>query len=154
VRYNNDFVKENRARYKRLIAEERAKRELANNNRFAEINDRIDKCFTRYMKLVRVITANPTKYADARHEIAVLHTNFSSAGSSYSVSTKGLMRLLEEYLKILADKDKYIGDNRSDFDKMYHNPASFTKALHDLEATMEIRLNYIENSLKELEKIK
>ena len=156
VRYNNDVVKENRARYKRLIAEERAKKELANNNRFAAINDRVDKCFTRYMKLIRAVSANPTKYSDSRHEIAKLHVNFTSNGSSYSYSASnyGLMKALEEYLKILADKDKYIGDNRSEFDKMYHNPAAFTKALHELEVSMENRLNYIENSLKELESIR
>ena len=153
VRYNNDILRENYKRYKRMLSEIRAKRELEANNRFEGINDRIDKCFNRYMKLVRAIAMNSSKYEKLKYEIGALHTNLGQT-NSYSSNSGSLMSLLSEYLKILTEKERYIGDNRNEFDKMYYDPKTFTKKLSNLENAMEARLKIIEDYLKQLEAIK
>ena len=152
LRYYNDIARDNIKRYKRILEEIRAKRELEANNRFESINDRIDKCLERYMKLVKVIAANPTKYEKLKYELNSLHTQLTY--HSYSNSSEGLLSLLTEYLRLLTDKDKYVGDNRSEFDKMYNDPKSFTKKLNALETAMENRLISVENILKTFEAVK
>ena len=136
-----------------MLSEIRAKRELEANNRFEGINDRIDKCFNRYMKLVRAIAMNSSKYEKLKYEIGALHTNLGQT-NSYSSNSGSLMSLLSEYLKILTEKERYIGDNRNEFDKMYYDPKTFTKKLSNLENAMEARLKIIEDYLKQLEAIK
>lgn len=154
ARYYRDIVLENYKRYKRLIEEIKAKRALENSNKFASINDRIDKCYERYLKLVRKIAADAPKYKNVKYDFDRLTRMLTGASSSYaSNNARGVMDLLKDYLKLLMDKEAFIGDNRSDFDKMYNNPKRWIEDLRKFEDLMDKKLIEIESILKTFENI-
>lgn len=140
IRYYQKVADENRARYKKLITQLRAKRATMSST-FMALKTRLDNAFNRYTNLLVKILQNPNKYQD--YDVDWLNDKFQNTYTSRHNGARetGLFVAIERYMTFMINSSK--GEN--------YNNVNITQKMNELEATIKERLDEVERELTKLE---
>lgn len=140
IRYYQKVADENRARYKKLITQLKAKR-AAMSSTFMALKTRLDNAFNRYTNLLVKILQNPNKYQD--YDVDWLNDKFQNTYTTRHNGSRetGLFVAIERYMTFMINSSK--GKN--------YNNVNITQKMNELEGIITDRLDEVERELTKLE---